>query len=196
MFIELQPSANPRASWHAEIYLLRQYDVLTDLRQRGMDTEFPGWVPTAVPGKTPFAQTDNPGDLEYLIRCAQRATLSPLENSERFLDRTFDDRNIHKTLFSPNIVCIAVSKPGLPPLSFYDLPGMIGQAETMDEEYTVPLVKSLVTKYIMGPEALVLVTCALENDVANSIAAGLARDLKVTDRCMGTLSDFCRKQFN
>jgi hypothetical protein len=46
-------------------------------------------------------------------------------------------------------------------------------------------VKSLVTKYISDPEALVLVTCALENDIANSIAAGLARRLKVTNRCIG-----------
>lgn len=150
-----------------------------------MDTEFSGWVPAAVPTKTPFAQTDDPDRLCDLIRCAQRATLSPLQNPEAFLDPTFDDGPIHKTLFSPNVVCISVSKPGLPPLSFYDLPNMIGQAETVDEDFTVPLVKNLVTKYIMDPEALVLVTCALENDVANSIAAGLARDLKVTDRCMG-----------
>jgi hypothetical protein len=150
-----------------------------------LDTEFPGWVPSSTPGRTPFAETDNPEQLESLIRCAQRATLSPLEKPELFLEPSFDDRHIHKTLFSPNVVCIVVSKPNLPPLSFYDLPGMIGQAETEEEAYTVPLVKNLVTKYIQDPEALVLVTCALENDIANSIAAGLARDLKVTDRCMG-----------
>ncbi|KAF9697503.1 hypothetical protein EKO04_004252 [Ascochyta lentis] len=190
MFIELQPSADLRNGWHAQISLLRQYDVLVDLRQRQReeDTEFPGWVPAAAPGRTAFAQTDNPEHLEHLIRCAQRATLSPFENPESFLDPTFDGSGIHKTLFSPNIVCVTVSKPGLPPLSFYDLPGMIGQAETEEEEYTVPLVKSLVTKYISDPEALVLVTCALENDIANSIAAGLARTLKVTERCMGVLT--------
>jgi hypothetical protein len=185
LFIEMRPSTDASGSWHAEINLLQHYDLLTDLRQRGMDTEFRGWVAIPIPRKTPFAQTDDPEQLESLIRCAQRATLSPLENLELFLDPSFDDRNIHKTLFSPNIVCIVISKPGLPPLSFYDLPGMIGQAETEEEAYTVPLVKNLVTKYIQDPEALVLVTCALENDIANSIAAGLARELKVTDRCMG-----------
>ncbi|KAJ4345973.1 hypothetical protein N0V95_005838 [Ascochyta clinopodiicola] len=188
LFIELQPAADPQSVWHAEIHLLRQYDLLLDSRQKGHDTEFPGWIPTATPSRTAFAQTDDPGHLEYLIRCAQRATLSPFENPSSFLDPAFDDRGIHRTLFSPNIVCIAVSKPGLPPLSFYDLPGMIGQAETEEEEYTVPLVERLVTKFIMDPEALVLVTCALENDIANSIAAGLARKLKVTGRCMGVLT--------
>ncbi|KAF3037123.1 hypothetical protein E8E12_007575 [Didymella heteroderae] len=188
LFIELQPAADANSSWRAEIQLLRLYDLLTDPRHRGMDTEFPGWIPAAVPGKTAFAQVNNPDDLESYIRCAQRATLSPLEDPQAFLDPSFDDRDIHRTLFSPNIVCITVSKSGLPPLSFFDLPGMIGQAETEEEEYTVPLIKALVTKYILDEEALVLVTCALENDVHNSIAAGLARELRVTPRCLGVLT--------
>ena len=165
--------------------MLRQYDFLTDMRHRGLDTEFPNWIPAAAPGPTPFAQTDDPNQLENLIRCAQRATLSPLENPESFLNPAFDDHDIHKTLFSPNIVCIVISKPGLPPLSFYDLPGLIHQAETDEEEYTVPLVKALVTKYVKDPDALVLVTCALEVDIATSDAAGLARRLGVADRCLG-----------
>lgn len=165
---------------------MRQYDLATDVSHRGLDTEFKGWAPKTESDKIPFAETNNPAELEYLIRCAQRATLSPLENPASFLDPNFDIRPIHKTLFSPNIVCVTVSKPGLPPLSFYDLPGMIGQAESEEDAFTVPLVRNLVIKYIVDPEALVLVTCALENDVANSMAAGLAREMKVTGRCMGT----------
>lgn len=185
LFIELQPSSNPRVSWHADIFLLRQYDFPTEGRHFQENTDIPGWIPASVPKKEHFVETDNPDHLEYLIRCAQRAMLSPLEDPSSFLDPDFDIGNRHKALFSPNVVSIVVSKPDLPPLSFYDLPGMIGQAETPEEEYTVPLVKNLVTKYITDPEAMVLVTCALENDVANSIAAGLARELKVTDRCLG-----------
>lgn len=165
---------------------MRHYDLLVDPRHRGQDNEFPGWMPAALPATIPFAQVDDPDQLESCIRLAQRATLSPLEDPQSFLDPSFDDRHIHKTLFSPNIVCITVSKPDLPPLSFFDLPGMIGQAETDEEADTVPLIKALVTKYIIDEEALVLVTCALENDVHNSIAAGLARELRVTDRCLGT----------
>ena len=164
---------------------MRLYDLATDLRHRGKDTKFPGWVPAAVPGKTAFVQVNDPAELETYIRCAQRATLSPLEDPHSFLDPSFDDQDIHRTLFSPNIVCITVSKPGLPPLSFFDLPGMIGQAETEEEEYTVPLIKALVTEYILDEEALVIVTCALENDVHNSTAAGLAGDLNVKPRCLG-----------
>jgi len=185
LFIELQPNPDPNASWRAEISLLRDYDLATLPRHRGMDTELPGWVPATVPGRTAFAQVDDPDALESCIRQAQRATLSPLEDPRSFLDPSFDDRDIHKTLFSPNVVCITISKPGLPPLSFFDLPGMIGQAETEEEAYTVPLIEALVTKYILDEQALVLVTCTLENDVHNSSAAGLARRLRVADRCLG-----------
>lgn len=169
--------------------MLRHYDLDLIPRRGGMDTEFPGWVPAAMPGsRTAFAQVDDPEALEDRIRQAQRATLSPLEDPRSFLDPSFDDRDIHKTLFSPNVVCITVSKPGLPPLSFYDLPGIIGQAEIEEEAYTVHLIKALVTKYMLHKEALVLLTCTLENDVHNSNTAGLARELGVTDRCLGTYS--------
>lgn len=186
LFIELQPTPDSRGNWHAEISLFRQYDLDLDPSRHGFVVEFQGWTPASVPERSFFAETDDPAQLEHIIRCAQRATLSPLENPASFLDPSFDDSDIHKTLFSPNIVCITVSKPNVPPLSFFDLPGMIGQAETDDEAFTVPLIENLVTKYIMDPEALVLVTCALESDVANSIAAGLAKRKGVTDRCMGT----------
>ncbi|KAF2998648.1 hypothetical protein E8E13_007813 [Curvularia kusanoi] len=184
LFIELKP-AGPGAAWHASISLMLQYDFAP---AHNVPAEIPGWKPAATPRTEFFVETDDPDQLEYLIRCAQRAVLSPFEDPASFLDPAFDNSNGHKALFSPNIVCIAVSKSGLPPLSFFDLPGMIGQSETPDEQYTVLLTEKLVTKYIEDPEAMILVTCALENDVANSIAAGLARKLEVTDRCLGILT--------
>ncbi|KAH6629293.1 P-loop containing nucleoside triphosphate hydrolase protein [Boeremia exigua] len=187
LFIELQPSADPRGTWHAEIHLMRQYEVDLDPRRPYAEIEFQGWVPAAVQTTTPFAQTNDPDQLEYLIRCAQRATLSPLENPASFLDPTFDHRDIHKTLFSPNVVCISISKPGLPPLSFYDLPGIISFADD-DEAFTVTLVKRLVTKYIRDPEALILLTSPLETDVENSVAAGIASRENVKNRCLGVLT--------
>ncbi|KAJ8108366.1 hypothetical protein OPT61_g8219 [Boeremia exigua] len=188
LFIELQPSADPRDTWNAKVCLMRQYEFKPDRRQNGIDTEFEGWAPLPVPTMAPFAETNNPGELEHLIRCAQRATLSPLENPQSSLDASFDDRGIHKSLFSPNVVCISVSMPGIPPLSFYDLPGVISFAENDEEEFTVDLVKKLVTKYIKDQEALILLTCPLETDVANSVAAGLATRANVKDRCLGVLT--------
>jgi hypothetical protein len=96
-----------------------------------------------------------------------------------------DPESYHRTAFSPNVVYIHVTGPELPALSFYDLPGIIGQAERAADQYLVKFVRDLVTEYVRDSESLILVTCSLENDIANSTAGGIARDLKATDRCIG-----------
>lgn len=185
LYIVLQNSPGSSTNWHAEVHLLLEYDLATEPHHSGLDREFEGWVPAMTTSKIPFAETDDPKRLEHLIRCAQYAILSPLEDPRSFLDPSFNRDSIHKTLFSPNNVCIVVSHPTLPPLSFYDLPGIIGQAESDDETFTVQLVEDLVKKYIVNTDSLILVTCPLEQDVATSSAAGLARRLQVADRCVG-----------
>jgi hypothetical protein len=90
--------------------------------------------------------------------------------------------------FSPNCVCIYVSAPHLPSLSFYDLPGIIGQSEDPSTQYLVKFVRDLVTDYVRDSEALILVTCALDNDIHNSTAAGIAREWNATGRCVGVLT--------
>jgi hypothetical protein len=130
-------------------------------------------------------------DLEDLIARAQMATLSPMSDPMDFLPPSSLDRNpdtYQQMQFSPNVVCIHVTMPELPALSFYDLPGIIGQAESADSHFLVKFVKDLVIEYIKDPESLILVTCSLENDIHNSTAAGIARDLKATNRCIGMLS--------
>jgi hypothetical protein len=123
--------------------------------------------------------------LEDTIRRAQSAIISPWSEPKDFLDRTKDHLiPALRYSFSPNVVCISISQPDLPALSFYDLPGIVGQSEDLAE---VKFVKDLVTEYINYPEALILVTCAMDNDIANSTAAGIARSLKATDRCIGKL---------
>ncbi|EAT79567.2 hypothetical protein SNOG_13240 [Parastagonospora nodorum SN15] len=66
-----------------------------------------------------------------------------------------------------------------------ELERVIGQSEMPDD---VTFVKNLVSEYVKDPEALILVTCSMENDIANSTAGGIARALKATDRCVGVLT--------
>jgi hypothetical protein len=73
-------------------------------------------------------------------------------------------------------------------LSFYDLPGIIGQAESEEEQFLVKFVRDLVVDYVRDAESLILVTCSLENDIANSTAGGIARAEQATDRCIGTFN--------
>lgn len=133
-----------------------------------------------------FATTKNPHELAFIIERAQKATISPMVEHTAFLQPSIASLDAyHRCEFSPNIVCISITGPSLPALSFYDLPGIISQADIEASQYLVKFVKDLVTDYVTDPEALILVTCSLETDIANSTAGGIARELKATDRCIG-----------
>jgi hypothetical protein len=131
--------------------------------------------------------TTDPDKLESIIARAQLATVSPLVDPTEFTKgSTLDLEKAHRCRFSPNVVCISISSPGSPSLSFYDLPGIIGQAEVSQD---VKFVRDLVVEYVKDPEALILVTCSMETDIANSMAGGIARQLKATDRCIGKICE-------
>jgi hypothetical protein len=133
-----------------------------------------------------FATTNNPYNLAHIIDRAQMATISPMMDHLAFLQPSIASLDAyHRCEFSPNVVCTSITGPNLPALSFYDLPGIISQADTAASQYLVKFVKDLVVDYVKDPEALVLVTCSLETDIANSTAGGIARELKATDRCIG-----------
>jgi hypothetical protein len=162
LMIDLEPSDDPQAAWQATVYLQQRYHWDPQANNEG-NAKFPDWVEKATPDRIFFAQTHDPEELEFLIQRAQQATLSPTQDPQSFLDISSDGSNgTHACLFSPNIVAIQITKHDLPALSFYDLPGLISQAETEAEEYTVPLVRNLVSEYIASPDTLILVTCALE----------------------------------
>ncbi|KAI4926786.1 hypothetical protein J4E86_011800 [Alternaria arbusti] len=50
--------------------------------------------------------------------------------------------------FSPNIVCISITQPGSPSLSFCDLPSLINQAGIEEEEYLIQFVRDVVVDYV------------------------------------------------
>ncbi|KAF2123984.1 dynamin family protein-like protein [Dothidotthia symphoricarpi CBS 119687] len=186
LYITLQPSDNPGAGWSARVSLQQDYDLDLDLHpSRDAEQLFPGWTQAASSRHIPFAETKSRTELEVLIRRAQSANLNPLEDPRVFLKGANRPRGTQQNNFSPNIVRIDVTAPGLPTLSFYDLPGIIQQA---DAENEVLLVRNLVTHYVKQPGSLILVTCDLSNDIANSSAAGLAREHNATDRCIGVLT--------
>ncbi|KAF2679716.1 interferon-induced GTP-binding protein Mx [Lentithecium fluviatile CBS 122367] len=186
LFIKLEPSSDPLDQWRAQVIIRQSYAYDGGRRQK-----FPGWKANPTPTNVPFAETDSPKVLEELIARAQLAALSPLNDPMEFLHPAAlsrDPNTFHRTEFSPNIVCIHISQPESPALSFYDLPGIIGQSESAENQYLVKFVRDLVSEYIKDPDSLILVTCSLENDIANSTAGGFARELKATDRCIGVLT--------
>ncbi|PVI00832.1 P-loop containing nucleoside triphosphate hydrolase protein [Periconia macrospinosa] len=166
LFINMEES-KAGSDWYAEVTLRKEYNFDGKNRRK-----FPGWVPNPNPNQELIGSAHSLNELEAVIAAAQTAALNPYPN------QTCE--------FSPNIVCISVSHPSFQALSFYDLPGIIGQTEHEDKQYLVKFVKDLVGDYIK--DSLVLVVCSLENDIANSTAAGLAREKRVTDHCVGVLT--------
>ncbi|CAN9123474.1 unnamed protein product [Alternaria sp. RS040] len=188
LFIKLEPPENARAGWSATVSLRRSFGY-DSKKSPGHDGRFPGWVQMPKPSDTHFASTEDPHQLEELIARAQTAIINPMMDYNVFLKAPISALgDYHSCEFSPNVVVIAISRPDDPALSFYDLLGIIGQAESPETGYLVDFVHDLVTDYVKDPEALILVTCSLENDIANSTAGGIARKLNATDRCIGVLT--------
>ncbi|KAJ4377960.1 hypothetical protein N0V83_000790 [Neocucurbitaria cava] len=187
LFIKLEPSEDPNAPWSAQVTLRR--DFFYDGKPgKGPGRRFFGWGQLQQSNEIDFATTTDPGMLEQIITRAQSALVNPQLDYREFLLESAPSRDKDRLRFSPNIVSISITQPGLPALSFYDLPGVIGQAESESEQFLVKFVRDLVVGYVKDPEALILVTYSLEGDIANSTAGGIARELRATNRCIGVLT--------
>jgi hypothetical protein len=72
----------------------------------------------------PFSTLYEKRDLEGTIRMAQLATLNPGRDPRIYADGNVTAHTPTQVPFSPNIISLEIVAPGLPNLSFYDLPGM------------------------------------------------------------------------
>jgi hypothetical protein len=61
--------------------------------------------------------------LEGAIRLAQLATLNPGRDPHMYASGNMPVNTPYQVPFSPNIISLEIVAPGLPNLSFYDLPG-------------------------------------------------------------------------
>ncbi|KAF2269616.1 hypothetical protein CC78DRAFT_236102 [Lojkania enalia] len=188
LFIKMESTENPGSKWHARVYIRTGFS-LDRNAGKGSKKGFTGWKELETPSESEFSSTSSPEELEEMIARAQLAVLSDVKDMKLFLDGKLEDLYPQcEAEFSPNLVCISISQPGLPNLSFYDLPGVIGQAEDTRKQFLVDFVEDLVTGYVRDPDALILLTCSLSNDISNSHAAKIARRVNAEDRCVGVLT--------
>jgi hypothetical protein len=192
MFVKLESSTHPESGWQATVTLRYMFTYAPDPRQKAQcDPNFPTWQKKPLPHEeVPFARTKDEHDLGNIIACAQLAILNPKLDATRFIPGSV--KNIlaipRQADFSPNLVCISISAPGLPNLSFYDLPGVIISKGDPAKEKLKKVIDSLVLEYIGDDHALVLLTMALEGDWdTNSNAAVHLRQTRSTGRCVGKL---------
>ncbi|KAF8997232.1 P-loop containing nucleoside triphosphate hydrolase protein [Hymenopellis radicata] len=113
-------------------------------------------------------------ELEDMLRRAQMAVLNPSTSATQFEAADFKDKSMleNELSFSPNVVCVDVSGPDVPDLSFIDLPGLVSN----EERDVIDLVRNLILDHITG-NALILLTITMRDDIQNQSAALLAKEV-------------------
>ncbi|EKG12798.1 hypothetical protein MPH_10041 [Macrophomina phaseolina MS6] len=193
MQITLTENKEPNARWRCKISLRREFNYVSQRVELPMGQKVPHFYPwdeSETPETVRFKTVSNKKDLQHAIYQAQLATLSPGADPATFvnMDEIPIGSGPFEVQFSPNLVCLDISAPDLPNLSFYDLPGVISQTENGGDPHIIKLVKQLVKRYVAKDNALVLLACSMENDIQNSSAAGLLRKYGAIDRCLGILT--------
>ncbi|KAG8901990.1 hypothetical protein FRB99_004974, partial [Tulasnella sp. 403] len=128
--------------------------------------------------------------VEGVIRQAQRAILSNVQDVDEFLDQTDEVDLINGfQSFSKNCVCVDVQGPGVPDLYFYDLPGIIANVAEGGNQRDIKLVEELVKSYIKRPNCIILLVVSCETDYENQGAPRLVlRNRGVLHRTVGVLT--------
>ncbi|KAL9124652.1 MAG: hypothetical protein Q9217_006038 [Psora testacea] len=141
-----------------------------------------------------FATITSKSEVPDVLYRAQLATLNPGSAYEKYMPEQPASAAKHQVKFSPNIVRLDISGPGLPNLSFYDLPGVINVSDISGEEYLVTLVKNLVKSYVSADDSINLLAIPMTDDPANSSALRLIGEVKAEARTIGCLTKPDRRQ--
>lgn len=113
-----------------------------------------------------------------VLKLPQLATLNSGKNHERYLPGKADPGSDFQVEFSPNVVRLDISGPGLHNMSFYDLPGVIGVSEIEEKQYLVDLMTNLVKKYIKDDSCINLLAFTMTDDPANATASDIIRKVE------------------
>ncbi|RAH46914.1 putative dynamin GTPase [Aspergillus brunneoviolaceus CBS 621.78] len=185
--------SDPDQPWTCRVYLSRKYFYDTSQRVDKVSKKSHPFGPWHVQDQEDelFITLSDRDDVEEAIRWAQLAILNPGRPTAEYIPgQNFEtDENYCQAKFSPNVVRLDISAPGFPSLSFYDLPGVISQAEHERDRYLVAMVENLVKEYITQANCIVLLTLPMTNDATNSSAARLMREVKgAKARTLGVLT--------
>lgn len=141
--------------------------------------------------KTIYTKTE----LEEVLTWAQVALLNPSTSLEAFIPGTPEQARRKsngepsiEVEYSPNVVAVEIRGPGLPALSFYDLPGLINDAGTVESQFLVKVFDDLTIKYIKHESAIIICTRTMAADAALSKTNRLIRVHKAEHKCVGVLT--------
>ncbi|KAI1074245.1 P-loop containing nucleoside triphosphate hydrolase protein [Whalleya microplaca] len=189
--------------WSCTVSLQQDYDFHPPANGKPKKSDvtnanpFPPWVKKSHRDTKPFKTIFDPSEIEEVLRWAQVAILNHNRSYELFIPgegavakETELDLAARETdsQFSPNIVALEIKGPGLPDLSFYDLPGVFLSPEKEEDEYIVRVVKNLTREYIRREKAIIMWALPMNADSENSISLGIIREAKAVDRTIGVMT--------
>ncbi|KAL8781027.1 MAG: hypothetical protein Q9213_006204 [Squamulea squamosa] len=193
--------AEAGSPWKATIYLQKRYIYEgPQLQPFGKSAAARGeaatksrplgpWIAQGLPENFLFFKTNRKSEIPEALRLAQLATLNPGSDPARYLPGAKGNPGNHQQVkFCPNPIRIDISSPDVPNLSFYDLPGIINQAEVPEEEHLVKLVQNLVKGYVKDEACINLLAIPMTDDAANSTASTLVQELNAQHRTLGVLT--------
>ncbi|KAJ5899513.1 hypothetical protein N7495_004257 [Penicillium taxi] len=183
----------PDQNWACSIYLSNKYTHDPQKKSRKL-SKLPDclgpWVSYGGRDEFPFITLTDKELVQNAIYWAQLAILNPSANHNDYIPgKNAETSTDIEVLFSPNIVRLDISGPHFPTLSFYDLPGVISQAEHDKDAYLVHLVEKMVRQHISQANCIILLTLTMTDDATNSSAARIIRSIKAAkDRTLGVLT--------
>ncbi|XXG96246.1 hypothetical protein Hte_002527 [Hypoxylon texense] len=189
--------------WSCSVSLQQDFDFqpFPDRKPRTSDVTrtnpFPPWTKRAHRDLKPFKTIFDPNEIEKVLRWAQIAILNHNQSFEQFVP---GEGTIAQTKpldvaaretdaqFSPNIVALEIKGPGLPDLSFYDLPGVFMSPEKEEDGYVVKVVRNLTLEYIRREKAIIIWAFPMNVDSENSISLDIIRKSGAADRTIGVMT--------
>lgn len=183
--------SEPSQPWTCNVYLSRKY-MFDGSRKIKIPKKFQlgPWIEQDQEDEL-FLTLSDKGDVQEAVKWAQLAILNPGRPPADYIpgQNAGTDGSHYQVKFSPNVVRLDISAPDFPNLSFYDLPGVISQAEFDEERYLVALVENLVKEYISQENCIVLLALPMTDDATNSSAARIIRDVRgAKSRTLGVLT--------
>jgi len=185
--------------WTCKVSLQEQYTFIPGKHQWDDSQEFPNWRPMETIETNEFKTIADESDLEAILTWAQIALLNPSQDYKNFIPgsegyivrqqiRENDPNHKEEARFSPNVILVEITGPGLPDLSFFDLPGLFQTAEDPELQYLVRVFEALTVKYVKHEKALIICAITMANDPGLSRTKAVIGQCNADNRCIGVLT--------
>ncbi|QSZ36029.1 hypothetical protein DSL72_007153 [Monilinia vaccinii-corymbosi] len=184
-------------TWSCTISLVQKYRYespngrAVTVKDFNRKNPFPFWIEQELV-QTVFARLTDKPELANYMKWAQIALLNHNRDYKQYIPgsgtRALNGDISIEAKITPNVIKVEIFGPGLPALSFFDLPGIISNMPNPEEKYLVDVFENLAKMYIKESNTMIIFTMSMTVDPVLSRAKKVIEDMNATDRCVGVLT--------